>query len=169
MCYLTYKELSEICRGMGKEIPACVYLFSIGEDDYFLTDPGEGIEVLGFVYYKMFETRTMQPKERVLAAATAWHLYVWYRDNVYCGRCGHKLVHSEKLRMLSCPDCNNMVFPKIAPAVIVGVTNGRKILMTKYANREYKRYALIAGFTEIGETIEDDIVDKIFKDFCMGK
>ena len=74
VCYLTYKELSEICRGMGKEIPACVYLFSIGEDDYFLTDPGEGIEVLGFVYYKMFETRTMQPKERVLAAATAWHL-----------------------------------------------------------------------------------------------
>ena len=68
----------------------------------------------------------------VLAAATAWHLYVWYRDNVYCGRCGHKLVHSEKLRMLSCPDCNNMVFPKIAPAVIVGVTNGRKILMTKW-------------------------------------
>lgn len=104
VCYLTYKELSEICRGMGKEIPACVYLFSIGEDDYFLTDPGEGIEVPGFVYYKMFETRTMQPKERVLAAATAWHLYVWYRDNAYCGRCGHKLVHSEKLRMLSCPD-----------------------------------------------------------------
>ena len=40
---------------------------------------------------------------------------------------------------------------KIAPAVIVGVTDGEKyILMTTYANREYKRYALIAGFTEIG-------------------
>lgn len=161
VCYLTYKELSEICRWMGKEIPVCVYLFSIGEDDYFLTDPGEEIEVPGFVYYKMFETRTMQPKERVLAAATAWHLYVWYRDNVYCGRCGHKLVHSEKLRMLSCPDCNNMVFPKIAPAVIVGVTNGRKILMTKYANREYKRYALIAGFTEIGETAEETVAREV--------
>ena len=46
VCYLTYKELSEICRWMGKEIPVCVYLFSIGEDDYFLTDPGEGIEVI---------------------------------------------------------------------------------------------------------------------------
>ena len=52
VCYLTYKELSEICRWMGKEIPVCVYLFSIGEDDYFLTDPGEGIEVPGFVYRK---------------------------------------------------------------------------------------------------------------------
>ena len=164
MCYLTYGELSEVCCEMKKKIPACVYLFSIGEDDYFLTDPGEGIEVPGFAYYKMFETRTMQPKEQVLAAATAWHLYVWYRDNVYCGRCGHRLVHSEKLRMLSCPECNNMVFPKIAPAVIVGVTNGRKILMTKYANREYKRYALIAGFTEIGETLEETVAREVMEE-----
>ena len=59
--------------------------------------------------------------------------------------------------MLQCPHCGNMVFPKIAPAVIVGVTDGRKILMTKYANREYKRYALIAGFTEIGETAEETV------------
>lgn len=59
--------------------------------------------------------------------------------------------------MLQCPCCQNQVFPKIAPAVIVGVTDGRKILMTKYANREYKRYALIAGFTEIGETAEETV------------
>ncbi len=161
MCYLTYGELKTICRKMEREMPACVYLFSIGSDDYFLMNPGVGLEVPGFAYYKMFETRTMQPKEQVLAAATAWHLYVWYRDNVYCGRCGHRLVHSEKLRMLSCPHCNNMVFPKIAPAVIVGVTNGRKILMTKYANREYKRYALIAGFTEIGETAEETVAREV--------
>ncbi len=87
--------------------------------------------------------------------ATAWHLFVWYRDNQFCGRCGKKLVHSEMQRMLcSVRLCANMVFPKIAPAVIVGVTHGDKILMTKYAGREYKRYALIAGFTEIGETAE---------------
>ena len=164
VCYLTYKELSEICRGMGKEIPACVYLFSIGEEEYFLTEIKEDTKIGEFRFYKMFDVRAMQPKERVLAAATAWHLYVWYRDNVYCGRCGHKLVHSEKLRMLSCPDCNNMVFPKIAPAVIVGVTNGRKILMTKYAGREYKRYALIAGFTEIGETAEETVKREVMEE-----
>ena len=31
--------------------------------------------------------------------------------------------------------------------------------MTKYADREYKRYALIAGFTEIGETAEETVED----------
>ena len=57
-----------------------------------------------------------------------------------------------------------MVFPKIAPAVIVGVTHGDKILMTKYAGREYKRYALIAGFTEIGETAEETVKREVMEE-----
>lgn len=121
-----------------------------------------------YEYVRMFAVRAKKPKEQVLAAATAWHLYVWYRDNRYCGRCGKRLVHSGKLRMLSCPDCGNQVFPKIAPAVIVGVTDGERILMTKYANREYKRYALIAGFTEIGETAEETVRREVMEEVGLS-
>ena len=53
----------------------------------------------------------------------------------------------------NCEKCNNTEYPKIMPAVIIAVTNGNKILLSKYANREYTRYALLAGFTEIGESI----------------
>ena len=66
--------------------------------------------------------------------------------------------------MMQCPCCGNQVFPKIAPAVIVGVTDGDKILMTKYAGREYKRYALIAGFTEIGETAEETVQREVMEE-----
>ena len=67
-------------------------------------------------------------------------------------------------RMLQCPVCNNMVFPKIAPAVIIGLTNNDQIMMTKYAGREYKRYALIAGFTEIGETAEETVHREVMEE-----
>ena len=60
--------------------------------------------------------------------------------------------------------CNNMVFPKIAPAVIIGLTNNDQIMMTKYAGREYKRYALIAGFTEIGETAEETVHREVMEE-----
>ena len=50
-----------------------------------------------------------------------------------------------------------MEYPKICPAVIVGVTDHDRIVLTKYAGRAYKKYALIAGFAEIGETIEDTV------------
>ncbi len=34
-----------------------------------------------------------------------------------------------------------------------GITNGDKLLLTKYNGREYKKYALVAGFNEIGESL----------------
>ena len=70
--------------------------------------------------------------------------------------------------MMKCPDCGNMVFPKIAPAVIVGVTDGDRILMTKYADREYKKYALIAGFTEIGETAEQTVEREVMEEVGLS-
>lgn len=167
--FLTYEQWKNYNETvLGREVPPCVYLFSVGEEEYFLTDIGEDTKMGEFCFYKMFDVRAMQPKECVLVAATAWHLYVWYRDNQFCGRCGERLVHSDVQRMMQCPCCKNMVFPKIAPAVIVGVTNGDQILMTKYAGREYKRYALIAGFTEIGETAEETVKREVMEEVGLN-
>ena len=63
--------------------------------------------------------------------------------------------------MLKCPSCGNSIYPKIAPAVIVGLIDGDRLLMTKYNGRAYKRYALIAGFTEIGETAEETVIREV--------
>ena len=57
-----------------------------------------------------------------------------------------------------------MEFPKICPAVIVGVTDGNRILMSKYAGRSYKKYALLAGFTEIGETVEETVAREVMEE-----
>ena len=69
-----------------------------------------------------------------------------------------------KLRMLKCPDCGNMIFPKICPAVIVVVTDKDRILLTKYVGRTYKNYALIAGYTEIGETAEETVEREVMEE-----
>ncbi len=50
------------------------------------------------------------------------------------------------------------------PAVIVGVTDGNRILMSKYAGRSYKKYALLAGFTEIGETVEETVAREVMEE-----
>lgn len=140
------------------------YLFTIDQQKYFLLKEDVELEIPGFAYSKMFDIRRRAPKYQVMAASTAWHLYVWYRDNRFCGRCGKETEEDGNERMLRCPSCGNMIFPKVAPAVIVGVTDGDRILMTKYANREYKRYALIAGFTEIGETVEETVRREVMEE-----
>ena len=162
--FLKYHVWVEYCKTHHKKVPGLVYLFSVDDISFYLTELYEDVEIPGFMYHKLFAVRSMKPKERVFAATTAWHLYVWYRDNQFCGRCAHPLVHSCTERMLQCPVCNNMVFPKIAPAVIIGLTNNDQIMMTKYAGREYKRYALIAGFTEIGETAEETVHREVMEE-----
>lgn len=155
---MTFPTLGQVKEAYGvsrTDLPEVTYLFSIDDDNYFLCDiSDEAMKLLGGELIPMFDVRALAPKHYVMAASTGYHLYVWYRDNNFCGRCGAKTVHHAKLRAKQCPDCGNMIFPKICPAVIVGVTHGDYILMTKYAGREYKRYALIAGFIEIGETGE---------------
>ena len=157
------------CGEMAAEL---IYLFAIDDRQYFLyplkAEPvgmeGASVSLPGYEYMKIFEIRRKQPGHRIFAAETAYHLYVWYRDNGFCGRCGQPTVPDAKERMLRCPVCGNMIFPKIAPAVIVGVTRGEEILLTTYANREYKRYALIAGFTEIGETAEQTVAREVMEE-----
>lgn len=141
------------------------YLFSIEDEAYFLLNDTEAMEEKGGYRYESVRTlRQLVSKEVCFAVMTAYHLYMWYRDNRYCGRCGSETLHDTKERMLRCPKCGNMIFPKIAPAVIVALTDGERILMTKYADREYKKYALIAGFTEIGETVEETVVREVMEE-----
>ena len=66
--------------------------------------------------------------------------------------------------MMHCTSCGLMEYPKICPAVIVGVTKGDEILLTRYAGRSYKKYALIAGFAEVGETIEETVHREVMEE-----
>lgn len=160
----TYGQIKDRRSGLKTR-----YLFSIDREDYFLVlgdvlEQGVAVDLSGFSFTVVRTLRQMISKEVCFAVMTAWHLHIWYRDNQFCGRCGHRTVHDEKERMMRCSFCGNMIFPKIAPAVIICVTDGDRILMSKYADREYKKYALLAGFTEIGETAEETVAREVMEE-----
>ena len=158
-------QLPEYVELQGIRQEKLQYLFSIEDEDYFLLRSAETLpEQGGYHYEGVRALRQLISKEVCFAVMTAYHLYMWYRDNGFCGRCGGETVHDDKERMLRCPKCGNMIFPKIAPAVIVALTDGDRILLTKYAGREYKKYALIAGFTEIGETVEETVAREVMEE-----
>jgi NAD+ diphosphatase len=60
--------------------------------------------------------------------------------------------------------CGLVQYPKISPVVIVGVTNGEKILVTRYKEGSFRDYALVAGFVEIGESLEDAARREVFEE-----
>ena len=141
------------------------YVFQLHSRNYFLWMGTAGdCDDPAYHYETPRQLRQLQSKKICFAALTAWHLYVWYRNNQFCGQCAAPTVHDKKERMLRCPECGNMIFPRISPAVIVAVTNGEQLLLTKYAGRVHTNYALIAGFTEIGETMEQTVAREVMEE-----
>ena len=139
------------------------FVFSMQEEDYFLW-MGEAGEVPGFSYEPAASLRQRVSKEICFAAMTGWHLFTWYRNNQFCGRCGAKTQHDHKERMMRCPACGNMIFPRIAPAVTIALTDGDRLVLSKYAGRSYTRFALLAGFIEIGETAEECVAREVMEE-----
>ena len=97
------------------------------------------------------------------ALVTAYQLANWYDNNQYCGRCGDKMIRVKEERALSCPSCGHRVYPRIVPAVIVGIIDGDRICITRYA-QGYGHNALVAGFVEIGETIEQTVEREVMEE-----
>ena len=140
------------------------YLFSIDQRNYYLIRE-ESLDALpGYTMEDIIIFRNLGPQVNGFALITGYQLYNWYETRKFCGKCGHPLVPDARERMMYCPHCKNTEYPKISPAVIVGVRNGNRLLMSKYAGGTARRYALIAGFAEIGETLEETVKREVMEE-----
>ncbi len=160
--YPTFAELAENNAGIYEE---ATYLFTIDMMRFYLVEEliyGDDYEWVGKETF-----RQAKPLHLAFAGITAYQLHNWYQNHRFCGRCGKPMKKDEKERMLFCESCHAMEYPKICPAVIVGVTDGNRLLLTKYAGREYKKYALVAGFAEIGETIEETVQREVMEEIGL--
>lgn len=144
----------------GADAGKLIYLFALDGEEYFLYPDSEDEDLkipegYEFVNVRSFRRSGKAEKYRVFLAYTAFQLANWYRGNRYCGRCGGKTSLDDNERAIRC-GCGNVIYPRIVPVVIVGITNGDKILVTKYRTG-FDHFALVAGFTEIGETLEETV------------
>lgn len=142
----------------------CIYLFTIDKERFYLVNHITYSTDCGYHMENVEVFRRSQPQYLAFAGITAFQLYRWYQCRHFCGRCGKAMKHDEKERMVFCGNCGLQEYPKISPAVIVAVTDGDRILLSRYSGREYKNYALLAGFTEIGETIEETVKREVMEE-----
>ena len=152
-----------IKRNRPAETEELIYLFSVDRRAFFLTLTQ--IDLPGYSYMSLRDIRAiaLEPQEYVFAAFTAVHLGEWYRRKRYCGACGAPLGPDSRERAMRCSSCGEVFYPRINPAVIVGVTDGDRLLITRYL-RGYGHNALVAGFAEIGETLEETVAREVMEE-----
>ncbi|QSH42257.1 NAD(+) diphosphatase [Lentisphaerota bacterium ZTH] len=118
--------------------------------------PNEPVE-----YVELREAMRLCSPSEAAAANRARQLLHWLREHRFCGVCGHKTSHSDHETAMVCPECGEIAFPRIAPAVITAVTRGNQLLLAH--NRKFRSglFSLIAGFVEAGESLEQAVAREI--------
>ena len=160
----TFPTAAEV-KALGVEEGDLVYLFEIDQTAFFLLRTIPDAVKAALAEHGTGVFRNMKPTYLALAGATALHLSAWYRSNRFCGCCGGAMERDKVERAMRCPSCGQIVYPRINPAVLAAVRHQDKLLLTHYANRpNATRYALVAGFTEIGETLEDTVRREVMEE-----
>lgn len=78
----------------------------------------------------------------------------WLATTHFCPTCGHALRLHASENALECPACGRLLYPRIEPCIITLISRGDEILLLRNVRDTRGIYACLAGFVEIGETLE---------------
>jgi NAD+ diphosphatase len=102
------------------------------------------------------------PADEAARFGYARGLLRWHRHQRHCGRCGSPAEsrNGGHLRVCRRPECGQLLFPRIEPAVITLVESARpptRCLLARHRASKAGGYSMLAGFVEIGESLEDAV------------
>lgn len=91
----------------------------------------------------------------------AWQVANFVRTHQFCGQCGHRMLSINWEVAMQCRDCGHRAYPRISPAVIMAVVKDGKVLLGKNKRNKGEIYSVLAGFVEVGETLEQTVVREV--------
>ncbi|GKX57672.1 NADH pyrophosphatase [Leminorella grimontii] len=97
-------------------------------------------------------------------AGRAVQLEDFYRAHRFCGYCGHAMTISDREWACLCPNCHQRYYPQIAPCVIVAIRREDKILLAQHNRHRGGIYTALAGFVEVGETLEQAVAREVHEE-----
>jgi len=100
-------------------------------------------------------------------------LISWHFSHQFCAKCGSttQISHSGHSRQCLSEKCKKQHFPRIEPAVIFSICRKAndeqsedKILLARQSSWPEKRYSVIAGFAEHGESLENSVAREAYEE-----
>ena len=142
------------------EIAANAEIFQFG--DYLASSLEEGMDAKSYHIERkgLRESWTAISEEEYCAASKAMELINWNSEEKYCCKDGEKLHRHSEISKI-CPKCGTEYFPRLNPAVVVLVKRGEKALLVHAKTLRNPVMALVAGFVETGESLEECVAREV--------
>lgn len=88
----------------------------------------------------------------------------FYRSHKFCGYCGHTMHPSKTEWAMLCDHCRERYYPQIAPCIIVAIRRDDRILLAQHVRHRNGVHTVLAGFTEVGETLEQTVEREVMEE-----
>jgi NAD+ diphosphatase len=108
----------------------------------------------GFVREKLAPGQIELSHDLLSLCGLAQQATYWEATSWHCPRCGELTVAIKGERGKRCLSCKYDHYPHLHPAVIVLIRDGNRVLLTRKSFWAKGRYGLVAGFVDIGESLE---------------
>lgn len=92
-----------------------------------------------------------------LLASKAKQTLLWDKNTQFCGHCGTKLMFHEQEAAKVCPNCTALFYPQFSAVVMIAIRRGKELLLARSPHFPPGVYSILAGFVEIGESLEQAI------------
>jgi NAD+ diphosphatase len=147
--------------GLGVDDAGAHDLGQVGEARAFAASVRDLPRTTSLEIGKLRELYPLLGDERFMMAGRATQVVEWFETHRFCGRCATPTERITGERCMRCPACGLLGYPRIAPAVIVLVRRGDEALLARGARFPGVFYSTLAGFVEIGESLEQTIVREV--------
>jgi NAD+ diphosphatase len=110
----------------------------------------------------------------VALAGRALQVMTWRRTHRFCGACTAELADVSGEQARRCPACRLYVPMQLSPAVLVAIRRpGRaggadELLLVRHSSGPTELWALVAGFVEAGESLEEAVHREVAEEVSLG-
>jgi NAD+ diphosphatase len=88
----------------------------------------------------------------------------WHARHRHCGACGGELAFVRAGWLGRCGNCRTEHYPRTDQAVIAAVTDGKRLLLGRQAGWAPRRWSVVAGFVEPGESLEQTVAREVLEE-----
>lgn len=96
--------------------------------------------------------------------AAARSLTDWHRRHRFCANCGSQTELFRAGWARRCPACAAQHFPRTDPVVIMLAEHDGRVLLGRQASWAPGRYSALAGFVEVGESLEEAVRREVLEE-----
>lgn len=118
----------------------------------------------GSMHNAIFNILHSLPEGEAATYAAARSLVDWHARHGFCARCGSTTIVFRAGWARKCPSCATEHYPRTDPVVIMLAEHDGAVLVGRQARWPKGRYSALAGFVEVGESIEEAVARELFEE-----